>query len=133
MALNASSDKWCCQSDVLIRGIPWARKIVDDTLIWAKDMEELVNRTRIILDRCRENNIMISRKKLELGKRIHFAGHIISDEGIQPDKEKYAAIGRFPRPRSVKDLRSFLSLAQQLAWFVPDVAHTTSMLKKDIA
>ena len=60
MGLNASSDKWCCQSDVLIRGIPWARKIVDDTLIWAKDMEELVTRTRIILDRCRENNITIS-------------------------------------------------------------------------
>ena len=33
MGLNASSDEWCCQSDVLIRGIPWARKIVDDTLI----------------------------------------------------------------------------------------------------
>ena len=92
MGLNASSDKWCCQADVLIRGIPWARKIVDDTLIWAKDMEELVNRSRIILDRCRENNITILRKKLELGKRILFAGHIISDKGIQPDEAKYVAI-----------------------------------------
>ena len=108
--------------------IPWARKIMDDTLIWAKDMEELVNRTRIILDRCRKNNITISQKKLELGKRIHFAGHIISDEGIQPDKEKYAAISKFPRPRSVKDVRSFLGLAQQLASFVRDLAHMTSML-----
>ena len=97
MGLNASSDEWCCQSDVLIRGIPWARKIVDDTLIWAKDMEELVSRTRVILDRCRKNNITISKKKLELGRKIHFAGHIISDEGIQPDEEKYAAISRFPR------------------------------------
>ena len=31
MGLNASSDEWCCQSDVLIRGIPWARKI---GLVW---------------------------------------------------------------------------------------------------
>ena len=67
---------------------------MDDTLIWAKDMDELVARTRVILDRCRANNITISKKKLELGK--HFAGHIISDEGIQPDEEKYAAISRFP-------------------------------------
>ena len=51
-------------------------------------MKELVARTRIILDRCRENNITISKKKLELGNKIHFAGHIISDEGIQPDEEK---------------------------------------------
>ena len=70
-------------------------------------------------------------------QRIHFAGHIISDEGIQPDEEKYAAVSRFPRPKNVKDLRSFLGLAQQLASFVPDLAHMTSMLrpllKKDIA
>ena len=89
------------------------------------------------MDRCRENNITISKKKLELGRRIHFAGHIISDEGIQPDEEKYAAISKFPRPRNVKDLRSFLGLAQQLASFIPDLAHMTSMLrpllKKDIA
>ena len=92
-------------------------------------MKELVACTRIILDRCRENNITISKKKLELGKRIHFAGHIISDEGIQPDEEKYAAVSRFPRPKNVKDLRSFLGLAQQLASFVPDLAHMTSMLQ----
>ena len=41
MGLNASSDKWCCHSDVIIRGLPWARKIVDDTLIWvAKESEQ---------------------------------------------------------------------------------------------
>ena len=72
-----------------------------------------------------------------MGRCIDFAGHIISDNGIQPEKEKYAAICRFPRPKSVKDLRSFLGLAQQLASFVPDLAHMTSMLrpllKKDVA
>ena len=57
------------------------------------------------------------------------AGHIISDKRIQPDEEKYAAIRRFSLPKSVKDLRSFLGLAQQLASFVPDLAHMTSMLR----
>ena len=55
------------------------------------------------------------------------------DEGTQPDEEKYAAISRFPRPRSAKDLRSFLGLAQQPAAFIPDLAHMKStLLKKDI-
>ena len=35
MGLNASSDKWCCHSDKIVTGIPWAKKIVDDTIIWA--------------------------------------------------------------------------------------------------
>ena len=78
MGLNASSDEWCCQSYIIIQGIPWARKIVDDTLIWAENMNELMDRTRIILERCRESNITISKKKLELGSSINFAGHIIS-------------------------------------------------------
>ena len=69
---------------------------MDDTLIWAEDIEQFTLRTRIILNKCCEHNITISKKKLEMGKTIHFAGHIISDEGIQPDEEKYAAISRFP-------------------------------------
>ena len=68
---------------MIIRGIPWARKIVDDMLIWAENMNELLDRTRIILERCRDSNITISKKKLELGSSINFAGHIISDKGIR--------------------------------------------------
>ena len=54
----------------------------------AENMEQLTLRPRTILDRCHKHNITISRKKLEMGKKIHFAGHIIPDEGIQPDEEK---------------------------------------------
>ena len=48
-------------------------------------MDELMDRTRVVLQRCRDYGITISKKKLELGKKINFAGHIISDKGIQPD------------------------------------------------
>ena len=108
MGLNASSDEWCCHSDKIIEGLPWAKKIVDDTLIWAKDNEELLERARVVLKRCRDLNITISRKKLETGKSITFAGHIISNDGIRPDDSKYEAIAKFPRPENLKDLRSFL-------------------------
>ena len=67
MGLNSSSDEWCSRSDVVIEDLPWTRKIVDDILVWAEMEEELIERTRIILNRCKEHNIAISRKKLELG------------------------------------------------------------------
>ena len=67
MGLNASSHEWCSRSDVVIEGLPWTRKIVDDILIWAESEEELMERMRVILNRCKEHNITISRKKLELG------------------------------------------------------------------
>ena len=137
MGLNASSDEWCCQSDIIIEGLPWARKIVDDTIIWADTEKDLEERVLQVLMRCRESGITISQKKLQIGKSIHFAGHIISDKGIRPDDEKYAAIKRFPSPKDVKDLRSFLGLATQLGSFIPDLAHITNelrpLLKKGIA
>ena len=99
MGLNASSDEWCSRSDVVIEGLPWTRKIVDDILIWAETEEELMERTRIILNRCKEHNITISRKKLELGTELGFAGHIVSHNGIRPDDDKYKAIKEFPTPK----------------------------------
>ena len=104
----------------------WARKNVDDTLIWAATEPELLERARIILQRCKENNITISQKKLELSNKIKFAGHI-SDEGYGPDNEKFAAIAKFPNPKNLRDLRGFIGLANQLGMFIPDLAHMTHM------
>ena len=92
MGLNASSDEWCRQSDIIIAGLPYAMKIVDDTIIWAATEAELEERVSTILQRCADNNITISRKKFEMGNSIQFTGHIISDGGIRPDDDKFAAL-----------------------------------------
>ena len=129
MGLNASSDEWCCHSDRIITGLPWTKKIVDDTLIWAEDLATLKSRIQTVLNRCRELNVTISRKKFEIGASIEFAGHIVSDKGIRPDDEKYKAVTDFPRPTSVSTLRSFLGLAQQLGSFIPDLSHMLARMR----
>ena len=70
MGLNASSDEWCRQSDIIIAGLPYAMKIVDDTIIWAATESELEERVPTVVQRCADNNITISRKKFELGNSI---------------------------------------------------------------
>ena len=50
----------------------------------APTLKELIEPAHIILQRCRELNITISLKKLELRKEISFAGHIVSQSGIKP-------------------------------------------------
>ena len=136
MGLNASSDECCCHSDVIIRGLPWARKIVDDTLAQAPE-PELLDRARLVLQRCRENNIIISQKKLELSNKIKFSGHIISNEGYGLDHDKFTVIANFPHPKNLRDLRVFIGLANQLGMFIPELAHMTSplrpLMKRDVA
>ena len=130
MGLNASSDEWCRQSDIIIAGLPYAMKIVDDTIIWASTEEQLKEWVTTVLRRCTENNITISRKKFEMGNSIHFAGHIISDGGIRPDDDKFAALHNFQQPGNVKELRLFLGLVAQFGAFAPDTACLTSHLRQ---
>ena len=70
-----------------------------------------------------------SSKLTTLGTELGFAGHIVSQNGIRPDDDKYKAIKEFPTPKNLKDLRSFLGLANKLAAFVPDLAHISAGLK----
>ena len=137
MGLNASSDEWCFTSDVIVIGLAWVRKIVDDLLAWARSLMELYDRVVIILTRCRVNNITLSISKLEVSDSLIFAGHLVTSNGIKPDPAKTESISKFKTPSNITELRSFLGLANQLGFFIPDLAHIAAplrpLLKKNVA
>ena len=85
MGLSCSSDEFCRRSDKIIEGLPGIRKLVDDILVQAPDLETLNIRIDSLLQRCMPNNITLSRKKLEIRESIEFAGQIVSSSGIQPN------------------------------------------------
>ena len=68
--------------------------------------------------------------------RIHYLGHIISEEGISVDPDKIEAIMNWPTPRNVIDVRYFMGLARYYQRFIEGfskVAHAiTSLQKKGI-
>ena len=49
---------------------------------------------------------------------MKFLGHIVSEHGIQVNPEKIAAVEKFPTPKSVSDVRSFLSLCSFYRKFI---------------
>ena len=85
MGLSSSSDKLCQQSDRAIEGTQFAKKIVDDILVWADNMPQLLVRVKEIAERCKDLNIILSRKKLMIGNELPFAGLIVSTKGVSPD------------------------------------------------
>ena len=90
---------------------------------------------RVLLNSCRDYNIILSRKKFNIGIRVKFAGHIIGYDGTKPDPEKIQAIQDFPAPKSITEVRSFMGLANQLGSFIPDLAQMAqpiqALTKKD--
>ena len=137
MGMNSSGDYWCLSSDEVIEGIEHVYKIVDDILVCAATEKELYDKVRTILQRCREKNMKISKKKIQIGTNVRFAGHVVSGDGVKADETKFAAIRRMERPKTLTALRSFLGLAQQLAIGIPDLSHAAQplrmLLKKNAA
>jgi hypothetical protein len=137
MGLSSSSDEWCKRSDKALAGIPGVQKLVDDILIEGTTYDELFERIELVLKRCTEANITISLQKMQIGEEVDFASYKVSKNSIVPAKERIQAITDFPAPKTRKDLKSFLGLAQTLAHFVPDLSHTTDplrgLLRKNVA
>ena len=121
MGLNASSDEFCRRTDWALQGLNGVLKLVDDIIVFAPSIEILKTRLNAVIERCQTNNIILSKKKFEIGKQVTFAGFIISDGGIRPDPKKTDAIRNFRRPVNVADIRSFLGLCNQLGMFEPDL------------
>ena len=75
MGLKLTSDTFCTKSDKAIHNISQAQKIVDAILLRAPDTTMLLERIRQVLDNCCQLKLTISRKKLEIGTKIDFAGY----------------------------------------------------------
>ena len=134
---NASSDVFLKATDAAVADLLWLLKMVDDILIWAETKSQLFERIRIFLKRCETANLKMSRKKFKIGQDIKFVGYRVTQNGIRPDHDKIAGIAKFKTPTNVTELKSFLGLAQQLGFFLPDLSQATSamrtLLKKNTA
>ena len=109
--------------------MPFARKIVDDILVWANSLPDLVDRVRQIAKKCKNLNIILSQKKFMMGNELPLSGLIVGAKGVSPDPERTRAQSEFPRPKDLTGVGSFLGLANHLSGFVPDFAHMTVALR----
>jgi hypothetical protein len=69
-------------------------------------------------------------------RRVEFLGHIVSDEGVEPQWSKVEAINALKRPTSVTEVRAFLGMATYYCRFLDHYSHVkkplTSLTRKDV-
>lgn len=119
--------------DMTIQGI--ALPYIDDLIIPAKNEDEAIERLKLVLKRAGEYGLEINKKKCKLlERRIEFLGHVIEDEKLYSSPEKTKAVLKFPEPKTVKQVQSFLGLTGYFRKFIPHYSRIakplTDLLKK---
>ena len=115
----------------VLEDIDGAEAIVDDILVWGRDIQEHDARLKKVLDRVKEVNLKLNPKKCQIRKEeIPYVGHLLTKDGLKPDPEKIRAVQEMTQPSNTKELKTFLGFIQYLAKFLPNMAEVSAPLRK---
>lgn len=119
--------------ETVLKGLSFEACLVylDDIFIVGKTFEDHLHNLRKVFKKLREANLKLSPSKCNLFRHeVRYLGHIISREGIKTDPEKINAVQRWPAPKDVHQLRSFLGLCTYYRKFVKDFSRIARPLHK---
>lgn len=90
---------------------PYVLVYFDDIIVMGKNFEHYFDLLEKVSKRLRDNNLTISREKMNLMLgQIKILGHIVSEKGIEVDKNRTDSIRKWPIPKSRKELQRFIGL-----------------------
>ncbi|UYV60291.1 K02A2.6-like, partial [Cordylochernes scorpioides] len=141
-AIQTEVDKMLDAGIICHSESPWSSPVIlvkkkdDDIVVYSKSFNEHLHRLEIILQCLDKAELRLNPKKCLFGtKRIRVFGHLVDSKGIYPDPEKIEAIAKFPTPKSLTDVRSFIGLCSYYRRFIENFAEKAAplheVLKKD--
>ncbi|UYV61801.1 hypothetical protein LAZ67_1006658, partial [Cordylochernes scorpioides] len=124
--------------DNVLMGLKWNICLcyLDDIVVYSDTFEEHLERLSKVLSCLQQAGLTINPDKCLFGStRIKILGHVVDKDGIQPDSEKVEAIKKFPVPKSVCDIQSYLGLCSYYRRFIKNFSKIAAplqiLLKKD--
>ena len=106
---------------------------LDDILVYSKDPAEHTEHVRQILERLAQHKLYLNAKKCEYTvDKVSFLGFVVSPKGIEMEGDRVTAIAEWPRPRSVKDIQTFLGFAGFYRRFIKNYSKITAPLTEHL-
>ena len=91
--------------------------IVDDTILFSKDMRKSFFRVCNMLSHCNKNGMVFNPDKFHFAmEEVEFAGFVITMNGIKPTDRYIDTIRNFPTPKTISDVRSWYGFINQVAY-----------------
>ena len=97
----------------VLRGLTWSSCLVyvDDVIVMSKTFDQHHEHLAAVFPQIQEAQLKLKPTKCHLFRReVKFLGHRVSRQGTAVDPEKTSAIGEWPVPTCVSDVRTFLGI-----------------------
>ena len=109
--------------DSILQGIPGVLCYIDDILVTGSADTEHLQNLEQVFTRLQEHNVRVNLSKCHFMKEyVEYLGHVIVAAGIHTSQSNVKAVLNTPKPRNIKELRSFLGLINYYRKFLPNLA-----------
>ena len=119
--------------DVILSDIKFSQVMVflDDILIFSETFESHLERMENVFQRLQEARLTVKPSKVFLMlPGVKYLGHFIDETGVKMQYEKVASIIKFPQPKTVTEVKSFLGLAGYYRRFIRNFAALSEPLSR---
>lgn len=128
---NSASEIFQKTISSIIDGIPGAKNISDDIIVYGKNQNEHDTALNKVCNALHRNGLTLNKEKCEFNKKeLTFFGVIFNGSGISADPTKVEAIRNMAEPKTVSELRSFLGMTAYCSRFIKDYASITEPLRR---
>ena len=115
--------------DLVMAGLNFKACLVylDDIIVFSVTVDQHLGRVAEVFKRLRTANLKVKPSKCKLMQdRVEFLGHIVSADGVATDPTKIEAVEKWPAPKNLHEVRSFLGLCGYYRRFVKNFAAVAS-------
>ena len=92
-------------------------RCVDDSVMWANNIQESFTQVCQYLDLCAKNGIILNPKKFQFCQdTVDFAGLQITNTNVRPSEKLLQSINEFPSPQDITGARAWFGLVNQASY-----------------